>query len=337
MRLFRCSLVLASASLLLLAACGSDSTDDPPGCTKADIAAVTELHKFVVNGVKIPANIQQAGQLALNIDSDADNTKDNQLGEVIGAIAGLVGSSIDFNETAGEALNEGSIILLAEVKATSLTEGCGSVNVYLGKDPTPAPCENAQDTTCGRHLDGNGTFVIDDSVSADTEVVGTVNNSRFLLTKNDEPGSVSIQLDLGDGQPITLNLSGARIEIPTLATTGITDGLLGGAITKEHLDETIIPAIHGFVEEAVKDDCTAPPNCTCTLSSPGALILDTFDLKPKDCVVTQEELTTHELIETVLKSDVDLFDAKGVFNPNDDGVVDSLSLGIGFSATTASF
>ena len=56
----------------------------------------------------------------------------------------------------------------------------------------------------------------------------------------------------------------------------------------------------------------------------------------EDGMVTEEELRANALIEsTVGNPDLDLFDGDGQFDPNVDGVKDSLSLGLGFTAVGA--
>lgn len=54
-------------------------------------------------------------------------------------------------------------------------------------------------------------------------------------------------------------------------------------------------------------------------------------------MVSLEELQGSILVQNLLAADLDLFDADGNFHPNSDGVKESLSLGVTFTAVTAFF
>jgi hypothetical protein len=75
----------------------------------------------------------------------------------------------------------------------------------------------------------------------------------------------------------------------------------------------------------------------CEDGSAGASVLTFFDTDG-DCLIPVAELMENSLIEATLRNpDLDLLDATGAFNPNDDGVPDSLSLAIGFTAVGGTF
>jgi hypothetical protein len=66
-------------------------------------------------------------------------------------------------------------------------------------------------------------------------------------------------------------------------------------------------------------------------------VLTFFD-DNEDCTVTVEELEANSLISSTIGApDLDLFDESGNFNPRQDGVKESLSLGVGFSAVAGEF
>ena len=56
-----------------------------------------------------------------------------------------------------------------------------------------------------------------------------------------------------------------------------------------------------------------------------------------DGTITAKELRTNALIMSLLAPDLDLFDSAGIYNPRVDGVNDSLSFGVGFTAVGAVF
>ena len=65
-------------------------------------------------------------------------------------------------------------------------------------------------------------------------------------------------------------------------------------------------------------------------------LLQTFD-SDHNGAITVQELENHPLLMIVLSPDLDLLDASGKFNPNQDGVKDSYSLGLGFTCVPAAF
>jgi hypothetical protein len=121
----------------------------------------------------------------------------------------------------------------------------------------------------------------------------------------------------------------------------MTGGKLGGAITEEALNDDILPALHTILGDTIAEDCTATSAPCCADGSTGQLLIDLFDeSEPQDCMVTLEELKNNSLISSLLAPDVDLFNGEPVqanFDPRQDGVKDSLSLGIGFEAVGGVF
>jgi hypothetical protein len=70
------------------------------------------------------------------------------------------------------------------------------------------------------------------------------------------------------------------------------------------------------------------------------MLLMTFDQARtgnNDGSIEPNEVVNNALVVALLGPDLDLFDAMGNFNPNTDGVQDSISLGVGFTAVQAIF
>jgi hypothetical protein len=316
--------------MLSLAACGGEEIEEPV-CTAPTGADYT----YVVNEVLVPTNSAQATQLALDLDSNGRN--DNALGTALANLAAQAG--LDIATAVGDAVNAGDIILLVNVRSEDLANAaCAGVGVYLGANPSVEPCETPEDTICGRHLDGTAGFDISPDSPVDTVIGGQILGGQFQLGPNDPPGNFTIELDLIPGaEPIALNLIGAQIKISTVGEAGLSGGILGGAITEDDLQTSILPAIQVLVADAVATDCPgAAPECGCGENSAGALILNLFD-NDNDCLVSVEELQQNEIVASILNPDLDLLDEAGNYNPGVDGIADSLSLGLGFSTTTATF
>ena len=105
-------------------------------------------------------------------------------------------------------------------------------------------------------------------------------------------------------------------------------GKLGGGISQQ-VDEVLIPAIASALQTVI--DASCPTAC----SPAAANILIVFDANG-DQIVTADELRSNFLVQAILLSpDLDL--VKGNGRPGRDGVRDSISVGLGFTAKAALF
>ena len=302
--------VFLMAALTACGGGGDDGTTPPSGPHTT----------YVVNTVTVPKNNAEARSIGL--DLDGNKTIDNQLGMVLGTLAG---QGFDIKKTLDDAVNSGSIILLLDFQSPNFTSTTGAgLAVKLGDMPMPAACTNPDDlTTCGKHLDGNGSFTIKSDSPTDAEVDGKIAGGVF----SGGPGTLSLQIALGSTDPINLDLIGARAKASGISETGMMDVTLAGALTQADLDTKVIPAVHAQLGPIITRDCpdaTVANSCMCTSSSStGHTILGLFDTNPKDCTVTIEEIKTNSLIQSLLAPDVVI-----------DGQ-DALSLGIKVTAVKA--
>jgi hypothetical protein len=327
----RSALVLVCLPALLVGCGGEGGGDgDPPE---------EQAHTFVFDSLIVPATATEAvSTYGLDIDgkeNDADRGVDNQLGRTFVTLSGTadVGAAVE----AG--VDSGSIILLMDVRTPDLTADARvDVGMYLGDNPVPAACENDQDETCRRHLDGSASFELAPNTPTDTVLTGSLAGGGFTMSAEDEPGRVAIPFPaLDGGEPVLVELVGARISIQSVTETGLSTGILGGAIPADDFENTVLPSFHQGLAAQVAADCTGTAPTCCTPDSAGEGILDFFDPGSDDCMVSFEEFRGNVFLSLLLNPDVDLFDADGNYNPNSDGVNDSLSLGMGFSAVTATF
>jgi hypothetical protein len=333
-------LLVAVASIFAVstAACGGDNGGDPP--IQEEVNPAGTHHQYVMNQLLLPTNATQANQYGLVLDDNPQNRPNNALGQILSTLSSA--GDLNLQEQIDEQVTQGSIIMLANMQATALTTATGvGVWVYLGANPDPEPCQDANDMVCGRHLQGDASFTISPSSPTDALVVGQNVGGQF----RGGPGTVTIELSLVEGaDSLTVDLIGARMEIGAVSETGLTMAKLGGAITKQDLDTVVLPTIVDLMADVVEGDCQlGPPDC-CTAGSTGQTLVDLFD-EDGDCEISLEELRTNSLIASLLAPDVDLLDcpnadsppADCTFHPNQDGIKDSLSLGIGFTATGATF
>lgn len=318
-----------AAAASLLVACGDDGGgggDDP--IIIDDTAPRTN---YVVSELTIPASATESKNLGL--DLDGDGVTENALGGLLGALAST--ADLDLQTGVDDQLAGGEFILLASVQATDLANASGvGTSVFFGDNPSPTACTNPDDVaTCGKHLSGAGTFDIAANSPSDATLAGTLAGGELTT----DPGTVSIELPLGETAPLQINLIGAQI-VANVSATDISAGRLGGAITAEDVDNELIPAVQILVADIITEDCVPSGDvCGCEAGSAGESVLNFFD-NDGDCAVPVEELMSNSLIGATLRNpDLDLLDADGNFNPNSDGIPDSLSLAIGFDAVNGSF
>jgi hypothetical protein len=126
------------------------------------------------------------------------------------------------------------------------------------------------------------------------------------------------------GQPIDAEMIGVRLEAD-VNTQGCTNGKLGGGITVEEFRGKLLPAIANGLNQIIK------------IETNGAnTLLQVFD-SDQDGTITVQELESNPLLMLAISPDLDLLDASGNFNPNQDDVRDSYSLGLGFTCVPATF
>jgi hypothetical protein len=307
--------VLSAAALLGTMACGGGD-DDP-------IVVEGDHHTYVVSRVDIPVDGEQADELGF--DLDGDGVVDNQLGNILAAlITAAPAGSLDLQGSIDEAIAEGSILLLADIQATALTQAANAgFRLFLGDNPTPAPCTGPEDTVCGRHLTGDGSFTIAAGSPTDIVVGGNIVGGRFT----GGPGRLSMQIAFGDTS-IDLVLVRARAEINGITVDGFGQSRVGGAVPNENVQNEVIPAVAEAIRSFIAEDCTGTgDNCGCTPDSTGSTLLGIFDTNG-DCQVPTDEVRNHSLIRTLLRPDLDT---------TGDGTPDALSVGVGARGVKGSY
>jgi hypothetical protein len=297
---FRPTLLAAAALLPFIAACGGDDEGNvvPEG---------THYH-YVANKVFVPTTNTQAREYGLDLNKDG--TVDNQLGMVLSTLGSM---GFDIQTTIDKAVAEGSIILLADFQTKDFTNTTAAgIQVFLGDNEMPAACNSGEEyseTThmgCGHHLDGNGMFGISASSPTNAALGGKIVNGTF----NGGPGDLTLQIALGGTTAIELKLIGARAKGSGITETAIgtaTSGgmVLAGAVTKDDIDNKVIPQIQTQLVPIITRDCpnAMPTTCTCNPDSTGKTILGLFDAD-HSCTVTVEEIKTNSLIVSLLSPDV---------------------------------
>lgn len=301
-----------------------DCYDEPGAC----IDPAGAHHTFVVSELRLPSSGAEARELGLDLNGDPQARPDNGLGVILTTL--WTAAELDVEAYLNERLAAGEAVFLVDFQAVDLwaAEAAGG-SVLVAAEVSPSPCADPADpASCGRHLDGGGAFTVDWDEPSSMVMAGGVIEGVFV----GGPNEARFELELDDLaiEPIVLHTVGTRAEI-TVAQPDRLEGVVGGAVRAETFRADVLRALAAIADR----DCDAAPAC-CAAESDGERLVSSLDTDG-DCVLTVDELAANSDLATVLEPDVDMFDADGRFAPRSDGVLDSVSLGFGFTAVPAEF
>lgn len=289
--------------------------------------------QYVISALTVPANASAANNLGQDIDGDG--LSDNALGGLFGALSST--ADLDVQTPTDEQVATGDFIQLLNIAADDLNSaGCAAILTYQGDSPAPTPCTNPADlATCSRHLQGTASFGIASSTPTSSAIEGNLSGGVFATSSTSTPATAFVAISMTTGVPIILELFEAKIAT-NVSSGALTTGKIGGGISVSQVDTVVLPALNTSLQVMVAEDCSLMGNdCGCQAGSPGEQVLAFFDTN-SDCQLPLQEFTSNALIDATIRSpDLDLLDGNGL--PGTDGVADHLSVGLGFSATTASF
>jgi hypothetical protein len=315
--------------VVLAAACGG------AGVVSFDPGATSH---HVVDAMHAPTNNTEAREFAL--DLNGDGAVDNQLGTILGAFAGW---GFPIQPSVDAAIAEGNLLLLVEIVQNT------EVSVFFGANPQPPACAPGEMYTCdaatpphctgcGHHLGGDATFDVDPG-SVHPPLVGTTSNGLLLVG----PGPMAMQISLGNAHVIAFDLVGARAAVAVDANGAPTGTItLGGGLVPAEYNDRVAPELARIGNEQIQLDCcgapTSPggatcnpsptgpsPSCGCVSGSAGGTILGLFDVSPRDCVLSAQEIIDSSLAKSLASPDVTL------------GGQLAISLGVQVSITGAEF
>ncbi|MDO9301705.1 MAG: hypothetical protein Q7T89_09990 [Anaerolineales bacterium] len=300
----------ATLILLLLAACNALKPAPTPASTPTAVVlpATGVEYYFVTNKLLMPITQEQTQAFALNVDGDPQQQPDNKFGEMLTLLTSAA-PGLELQLTLDQAVDTGQLVSLHMVKADdALNDTSVSWSIFQGQKNQSAPS-----------FDGSDKFTFDSAAPVNLPIVGSLANGHFT----GGPGAAHIQMFL-TGQLIDVDLIGVHLEAD-LSAKGCANGKLGGGVTVDEFRGKLLPAIAGGLNQIIKAD-----------NAMASTLLKTFD-SDQNGTITIEELENHPLLMIVISPDLDLLDASGKFNPNQDGVKDSYSLGLGFTCVPATF
>lgn len=121
-----------------------------------------------------------------------------------------------------------------------------------------------------------------------------------------------------------MDLIGVRLEAD-LSAKGCANGKLGGGVTVDEFRSKLLPAITDGLNQVIKADQAVAPTLLQALDS------------DHNGTITVQELENNPVLMIAIAPDLDLLDGSGKFNPGQDGVKDSYSVGLGFTCVPAIF
>jgi hypothetical protein len=297
---------------ILLAACGDQASGSPSG----------EHYKYVVSQVTVPTDDNTSR--ALGLDLDGNGTVDNSLGMFVGALT-IGGLTSTVNTDTG--IDTGTVLLLADLQTADFKNPgvLAGFSLAFGTNPMPTPCADASDTTCRRHLQGDGQFEIDPDGAESAPLAGVLQDGVFKGGAGDLDVAVSFF-----GPPVRLGLYGARVVVTNPTATAL-QGVIAGGVLPQELDDQLVPVYRDYMMSLVARDCASaalPPDCGCAqkplTEESGASDLMLYDHN-HDCVISDEEILASELFQGLMAPDVMI------------GGQLAISFGFGFEAVAATF
>ena len=301
----------ASVVLLLLAACSTLQstpvpTQVPPTPTILPTTGIQ--YHFVTNNLMLPTTQAQTQAFALNVDGDSQQHVDNMFGTLLTLLTSAA-PSLELQKTVDQAVNSGQLVSLHVVKADDpLNDPSVSWSIAEGQKTQSTPL-----------FDGSDKFVVDATAPLNVPIVGSLTNGHFT----GGPGTAQVQMLLL-GQLIKVDLIGVRIETD-LSAKGCANGKLGGGVTVEQFRSKLLPTVADGLNQIAKVD-----------KAVANTLLQAFDSDHNGTITTQE-LEKNPLLMIAISPDLDLLDSAGKFNPGQDGVKDSYSVGLGFTCVSATF
>lgn len=295
--------------VMLLAACGALKPAPLPTLVPAGAPPATGVqYYFVTDKLLLPATQAHKLEYALNIDGDAQQRTDNLFGGLLTLLTSTA-QGLEMQTNLDQVINAGQLVSLHMLLADDLANDPSvSWTIFQGQKSLSTP-----------NFDGSDKFMVDSTAPTNAPIVGTLMNGHFT----GGPGAARVQIYLL-GVPVDVNLIGVRLEADVSAK-GCTNGKLGGGMTVDEFRSKLLPAIADGLNATINSDQVVSPP-----------LIKAFD-SDRNGTITVQELENHPLLMMAVSPDLDLLDGSGAFNPGQDGVKDSYSIGLGFTCVPAVF
>ena len=327
------SLVAALALALGAMACSDDTGNDPDkGTSTKDGGGGGDKGKVTKDSGPPPTALDCKGNkctefvldriLMATTNADAQKyamefggKKYNALGNILSLLASQA-PTLGIQDSIDGALCAGKTIVLLKVQAKDMTSDpkakaqafTGAEQVCCKEDKTAKDSKKCCAEAKAGCFNGKGKFAVDKASPTDMLFNGKIGAGALSLG----PAKMKLKIPLTSAGTLDLTLKAVMIKGKASAS-GITEGVLSGAIPKSDLDTNVIPQVASMLDKTYQDKDTD--------KSTKDMIKQLFDIDG-DGKITKAEVAGNPLIKTFLAGDVDV---------DGDGEKE-LSLGIGFTA-----
>ena len=296
-------MITTCLALGLTAACSDDSgggnggqldggggTQDQGG--KKDSGAASAL-QVVVNKLVLPRS-----EADYATDLDGDGKKENQVGKLLAAFK-VLNPSYDVHKDFADFVAKGELLMLFDLLARGIAnDPAAQLRFFLGADTDKDPKNN---------FSGSATLGIDPTSPRDLTLKAGITNRKLSAG----PGTMTIPVPIGS-TPTLVTIKNARVTA-TLATSGMSSGVISGAIPQADVDNKLVPALAKVLDELWKKPDTTPATKS---------MLKSLD-QDNDGTISNKDLKHNGLVGALFSADVDL---------DGDKTKDAVSMGVGFAA-----
>ena len=217
--------------------------------------------------------------------------------------------NLELQSTLDQAVETGQLVSLHMLQTDDfMNDPSVSWSIFLGQATQTAP-----------NFDGFDKFTLDAATPRNSPIIGSLTNGHFM----GGPGAARVRMLLL-GQSVEVDLIGVRLEAD-FSADGCVDSKLGGGVTVEEFRDRLLPVIADGLNQFIKADEAVTKT-----------LLRAFD-SDHNGVITTRELEDNPVLMLAVSPDLDLLDSSGKFNPGQDGVKDSYSMGLGFTCVPAAF
>ena len=298
--------------------------------TPVDLAGTVRFH-FVMNNITLPDKRDDATKYLYDVDGNG--TKENKLVQVIDALQLAGGGNVQ--PVVDQALIAGTVIQLLQLQTFDralMNDTSLSVAGFVGLLPDGG--DPAQLYT------GKARITVDLTEEPAAHVLQGLLASGKGDTDHLPPGAFPMHFPLEGQPPVPLTVYAAHAQFHvdpagktdagpafTLGPGASYPAMLNGGLSQTQIHDRLIPAIANLLNSIVRKD---------PMGANAMTVLRNFD-KDGNQMISNDEVEMNPVVSGILSPDLDLFDDKGNFAPNQDKVKDSLSFGVAFTAVGAVF
>jgi hypothetical protein len=253
------------------------------------------------------------------LDLDGDGHPDNQFGSLVGI---LMAQGMDVQGWVDQTVGIGAAVLLRLATADN------DLTLEQRADLTVAVGTAA----------GGGTFTVDPHPALVT-IAGQLSSGRFSAAPNPNPTPVPLALPLVPNAPVgRFPLHGPQVTFTVAADgSGLSAGQINGGIATADYHGYTGPALAASFTSQLASGSSAGQLLATIFDTGGCVNPDGTTAVAGDGRIDVCEVLTNPVMGNLLASDVRLYDTAGHYSPGPGTPKDSVSIGLGFSATPATF